>query len=362
MIRSFYLIKPRLTKSDIFYKVYVTSTSFYFIKIGGQFHNRYAYERKILVLFEILFWYWFKKTEKKQAALEAEYDKKVNNNQMDALLQKKHNFSINSTEIKDIAINKEATFHTGYEDNGTILFTLTNGTTHKFIIPETVSRPSIKKSIKEAQPELPIQYDEENEEEEHNEYTPQPKESTLSERIRKLIFGDSLLSDLLDINAKLSLFGKILNIFWFILLIISLLTSYSSLYLARSLPIVILAFISIIILFRKEFGLQRYFRLTITAIMMMLSYEWIDLPSYLKHEYKVAEGIPSKFEFHSPRRGPDYWEVEVEDVNFYIEEDLKEEFSDRWFVIHYLPYSKFILDYEILTREETRKKLQMLND
>jgi hypothetical protein len=41
-------------------------------------------------------------------------------------------------------------------------------------------------------------------------------------------------------------------------------------------------------------------------------------------------------------------------------ENINERFSDRWFVVRYLPHSKFILDYKILTEEETRKKLQML--
>jgi hypothetical protein len=359
MVHSFYLIKPRLTKFDIFYKVYVTDTSFYFIKIGGQFHNRYAYEKQIPVLFEILFWYWLKKTEKKQTALEAEYDNKVNNNEVSELLQKEYNFSINSTEIKNIVINTAATFHTGFRDNGTILFTLTNGETHKFIIPETISRVAINKSIKEVQPELSIQYDGEKWET-NNEHIPQPEENTLSKRIRKFLFGDSDL--LLDINAKLSRFGKILNITWFIFLIVSIVTSDSFVfpYLVKTLPIIILVLVCMIILFRKEFGLQRYIQLGITVIMMLLSHEWVDLPFYLKHEYKVAEGVPSKFEFHSARKSPDYWEVVVDDVTFSMPDDIKEEYSHRWFVIRYLPYSKFILDYEILTREETRKKLQML--
>jgi hypothetical protein len=360
MIQSFYLIKPRLTQSDIFYKVYVTDTSFYFIRIGGQLHNRYAYEKQIPVLIEILFWYWFKKAEKKQAALEVEYDNQVNNNQVTELLRKEHNFSIHSTEIKNIVINTAGTFHTGFQDNGTILFTLTNGETYKFIIPETVSRMSIKKSIKEVQPELSIQYDGEKWET-NNEHIPQPEENTLSKRIRKFLFGDS--DFLLDINTKLSWFGKILNVIWYVFLIVSIVILGTFVpYLVKAVPIIILALSCIIILFRKEFGLQRYFQLAITIIMMLLSHEWVDLPSYFKHEYKVAEGIPSKFEFHSVRKGPDYWEVVVNDVKFSMPSDIKEEYSHRWFVIRYLPHSKFILDYEILTREETRKKLEVLNE
>jgi predicted RNase H-like HicB family nuclease len=51
----------------------------------------------------------------------------------------------------------------------------------------------------------------------------------------------------------------------------------------------------------------------------------------------------------------------VDDVEFSMPENIiNERFSNRWFVIYYLPHYKFILDYKILTEEETRKKLQML--
>jgi hypothetical protein len=86
--------------------------------------------------------------------------------------------------------------------------------------------------------------------------------------------------------------------------------------------------------------------------MMLLSQEWVDLPSYLKGEYKVVEGVPSEFEFRSPRHGPRHWEVVVDDVKFSMPEKIKEEYFDRWFVIRYLPHSKFIIDYKILTNEE----------
>ncbi|TVX77628.1 hypothetical protein FQP34_20975 [Peribacillus simplex] len=156
MGKSFHVIKPRITKSDIYYKVYVTNLSIYIIKIGGQFHNHYAYEKQLPDILELLFWFWFKKMEKKQADLEIEYDEKVNNSQVFDLLQKKHNFSINNTDIKDIVINQKGTLHTGFHDNGTISFTLTNGKILKFIIPKTISRKSVTECLKEAQQTLSI--------------------------------------------------------------------------------------------------------------------------------------------------------------------------------------------------------------
>jgi hypothetical protein len=195
----------------------------------------------------------------------------------------------------------------------------------------------------------------------------QSDKNTLLKRIWEFIWGDSPLPQLLNINAKLSPFGKIVNVTWFVFFIISFGTSLLfrvsvsvSMYFIVTLPVLILSLCCIIILFRKEFGLQRYICLSLTALNMLLSQEWVDLPSYIKQDYKVVEGVPSVFEFHQPRSGSRYWEIVVDGVEFYMPENINERFSDRWFVVRYLPHSKFILDYKILTEEETRKKLQML--
>lgn len=190
------------------------------------------------------------------------------------------------------------------------------------------------------------------------------EKNSLPKRIWNFMWGDSPLPELLDINTKLSPFDKILNVTWFVFLIISFVTSLLSihipLYLIITLPILILALCCIIILFRKEFGKQRFIHLAITIFMMLLSQEWVDLPSYLKNDYKTVEGIPTKFEFHMPRTGPRHWEVIVDDVNFSMPEKIKGESSERWFLIHYLPHSKFIIDYKILTKADTRTELQTL--
>ena len=156
MNKSFHVIKPRITKWDIYYKVYVTNNSFYFIKIGGQFHNRHAYDKQLPEIFELLFWFWFKKMEQKQADLEMAYDEQVSCGQISDLLKKKHNFSINNTDIKEIIINQNGTLHTGFHDNGTISFILTNGKILKFIIPKTTLRSAVTEYIKEAQQTLSV--------------------------------------------------------------------------------------------------------------------------------------------------------------------------------------------------------------
>lgn len=187
---------------------------------------------------------------------------------------------------------------------------------------------------------------------------------SLPKRIWNFMWGDSPLPQLLDINTKLRPFDKILNVTWFIFLIISAGTSLLSIripmYLIITLPILILALCCMIILFRKEFGKQRFIHLALTIFMMLLSQEWVDLPSYLKHEYKVVEGVPSEFEFRSSRHSPRHWEVVVDDVKFSMPENIKEESFKGWFVIRYLPHSKFIIHYKILTKAETRTERQTL--
>ncbi len=156
MVGSFHVIKPGKITPDIYYKVYVTETDFYFIKMGGQFHNRYAYEKQLPDLLEFLFLPLFKKAERKQAALEAEYDLLINNNQTSDLLKSKHNFSISGQVIHEVIIDSKPTLHTAFHDNGTISFMLTNGKKHKFIIPKTTSRISVRHTLQESQPILSI--------------------------------------------------------------------------------------------------------------------------------------------------------------------------------------------------------------
>src|SRR4051794_31890746 len=113
---------------------------------------------------------------------------------------------------------------------------------------------------------------------------------------RKLIgrfIGD--LQYILEINSKLGLLDKTLNTTWVIIFVITLFMAplLTPHYPLRVFPTLMLSLFCIIILFRKEFGLKRFIHLSLTILMMLLSQEWVDLPSYLKHEYKVVEGIPN---------------------------------------------------------------------
>ncbi len=156
MIKSFYLIKPRMTRGDLFYKVYVTNTELLFIKLGGQFHNRDAFEKQIPGIAQLLFLLGFKKVEKKQSQMEKSYDESIQQNQESELLKVKHNFSISHRDIQEIIVDKKGTFHTGFHDNGTMAIKLKDDKDLKFIIPKMTLRKEIHKALHEVQPPLPV--------------------------------------------------------------------------------------------------------------------------------------------------------------------------------------------------------------
>ena len=119
--QKFYLLKPKMFTADIYYKVFITGDCIYFIKIGGQFHSRHAYKNNYLVFQS----YCFVLVQKeKQLNLETEIDAKIHTGDVHELLQLKNNFSIEINIIEEVLLNKRGTFHTGFNDNGTISFML----------------------------------------------------------------------------------------------------------------------------------------------------------------------------------------------------------------------------------------------
>ncbi|HCF55318.1 MAG TPA: hypothetical protein DEU03_19745 [Bacillus sp. (in: Bacteria)] len=54
MIKSFYLLKPKMFTADMYYKVFITGDCIYFIKIGGQFHSRHAYKKQFIQVLMIM--------------------------------------------------------------------------------------------------------------------------------------------------------------------------------------------------------------------------------------------------------------------------------------------------------------------
>lgn len=171
--------------------------------------------------------------------------------------------------------------------------------------------------------------------------------------ILKILFGDSPILYFLDINSKLNAFDKVINIIWFSFFIISLILTFISvpvssfMYLLITIPILIMVSLSIFILFRKDFGLQRFIYIGCTVLIMFLSNQWIDLYSFVKKDFIVSEGVPSKIERQESRYGKRGWEIIINDDKLLLPSKLKIKEIKKGVEIHYLPHSKFILKYKV---------------
>ncbi|ALC85532.1 hypothetical protein AM499_06650 [Bacillus sp. FJAT-22090] len=129
-----------------------------------------------------------------------------------------------------------------------------------------------------------------------------------------------------------------------------------------SISTLILAFACVVIILKKDFKFaERLIYLIATIALLIHSPEWLDIPAYLKNDYKVAEGVPTDFELRSGRNNPERWEVVVDDIKFFMPNDIQENSSDNWFVINYLPRSKYIVDYKVLSEQETKEKINYSN-
>ncbi|GHH96605.1 hypothetical protein [Neobacillus kokaensis] len=114
-----------------------------------------------------------------------------------------------------------------------------------------------------------------------------------------------------------------------------------------------LAFFCAVILFNKSFQFAERILYTIATIVLMFVYpHWLDIPAYLTNNYRVVEGVPTEFEYRSPYKAGRYLHVEISNVELKLPSSIPNMESDNWFVIHYLPYSKFIIDYKIISKQE----------
>jgi len=129
-----------------------------------------------------------------------------------------------------------------------------------------------------------------------------------------------------------------------------------------SISALILAFTCVVIILIKDIKFAERFIYSIATIALLIhSPEWLDIPAYLKNDYKVAEGVPTVFEIRSGRNNPERWEVVVDNIKFFMPKDIQENSSDNWFVINYLPRSRYIVDYKILSDQETKGKIEYNN-
>ncbi|MEH7501549.1 hypothetical protein V7152_05795 [Neobacillus drentensis] len=157
-------------------------------------------------------------------------------------------------------------------------------------------------------------------------------------------------------------FNKLIKRIWYVSLAIGsigLILQYKfeikEIFWVISISTLLLAFTCVIILFNKNFKLVERILYTIATIVLMFVYpHWLDIPAYLTNNYKLVEGVPTEFEYRSPYKAGSYLHVEIRNVELKLPSSIPNSDSDKWFVIHYLPYSKSIMDYKILSKQESK--------
>jgi hypothetical protein len=164
-------------------------------------------------------------------------------------------------------------------------------------------------------------------------------------------------------KLPLNPFNKLITRIWFVYLAIGtvgLLLQYKfeikEIFWLISISTLLLAFSCVIILCNNSLNLAERILYTIATIILMFVYpHWLDIPAYLTNNNRVVEGVPTKFDYRNPYKAGRYLQVEIQNVELRLPPSIPSSNSDEWFVIQYLPYSKFIKNYKILPKQESKK-------
>ncbi|MFF2596805.1 hypothetical protein ACFVSZ_25930 [Priestia megaterium] len=167
-------------------------------------------------------------------------------------------------------------------------------------------------------------------------------------------------------KSPLSPLSKLIKRIWYVLLAVGAAAimlqdkfAFKEIFWVISLSTLFLAFSCAIMFFKKDFGLaDRILYTIVTIVLMFVNPHWLDIPDYLTNDYRVVEGVPTEFKYRNSYKAGSYLHVKVRDVELKLPKDVPNSDDDRWFIIHYLPNSKFIMDYKILTKQETLEKLK----
>lgn len=115
-----------------------------------------------------------------------------------------------------------------------------------------------------------------------------------------------------------------------------------------SISSIVLAFSCAIMFLLKDFKwIERSLYLLATIVLMIVAPHWLDIPAYLTKNFQVVEGVPSEFDYKSPYKAGSYLQVKIRDAELKLPKSIPQTESDKWFVVHYLPKSKFIMEYKI---------------
>ncbi|WLR51867.1 hypothetical protein LC040_02865 [Bacillus tianshenii] len=156
---------------------------------------------------------------------------------------------------------------------------------------------------------------------------------------------DKVLSNLWRISLLVGLFVSILHESYFainqaFIIQYSLLTAN-----------IIIAFI---ILFRRGFGFERFGYFLLTGVLVGIMYGgFLDVKDYLQGDFTVIKGIPSELKATNISNGPDYYYVQIKNESFQLPmKGIERNMKNDCFVIKYLPHSKYIIDYKVLSSKE----------
>ncbi|WP_144555925.1 hypothetical protein [Bacillus sp. X1(2014)] len=126
-----------------------------------------------------------------------------------------------------------------------------------------------------------------------------------------------------------------------------------------SITSLILAFSCTVMIFKKDYEIVDRVLYTIaTIVLLVMNPHWLDVPAYLTNDYEVVKGVPTEFDYRSSYKAGKYLHVKVQNEELKLPTNVPESHSDGWFIIRYLPNSKFIMDFKILTKQETEEKLR----
>jgi hypothetical protein len=102
-------------------------------------------------------------------------------------------------------------------------------------------------------------------------------------------------------------------------------------------------------------GKKRFVFLPIAMLFAFLMYKHIpDIPRYLSHDYATAEGFPTNYRTTSSK-GVTHLVITLNNQEFTLPDNTP---RGRWYIIHYLPHSNFMVDYKVMSREETIEQMK----
>ncbi|WP_134703115.1 hypothetical protein [Ammoniphilus sp. YIM 78166] len=112
------------------------------------------------------------------------------------------------------------------------------------------------------------------------------------------------------------------------------------------------------VVFKKEYdGYKRLTGTLLIIVALVVGYRgYVDIPAFVKDDLITVQGIPKELEKTGSKMTRKLY-VTIENVKLALPSGVEDDLKDRWVIVEYLPYSKTVINYEILSIEETSKKV-----